>query len=58
MNYPKIVEWLARDILASSETAEDVPANVDRYMEDLSQSVQEKAEELAKSDEFWPDEPE
>ncbi len=57
MNYAAIIEWLARDVLDTSETAEDVPANVDRYMEDLTAAVNDKAAELAKTDEYWPDEP-
>lgn len=50
MTYPEIVKWLAEDIIASTESADDVEANVDRYMEDLTQSVQEMAEQLAKTE--------
>ena len=46
MEYNEIIKWLAEDILSSTENAEDIEANVDRYMEDLTKSVQAKAEEI------------
>ncbi len=45
MTYPEIVEWLVRDILASTDSKDDLEANVDRYMEDLAASVLAKANE-------------
>ena len=50
INYPTIVEWVARDVLSSTEDAEDIEANVDRFMEDMTRSVQEKAEEIGVDD--------
>lgn len=43
MNYQEIVEWLAKDIINATEEKTDVESNVDRYMEDLTSAVQEKA---------------
>ena len=46
MEYNEIIEWLAKEVLSSTENADDIEANVDRYMEDLTKSVQAKAEEI------------
>ncbi len=46
MTYNNIIEWLAADTLGSTEWADDIEDNVDRYMEDLTKAVQTKAEEI------------
>jgi hypothetical protein len=46
MSYPAIIEWLAEDILGSTNSADEIEANVDRYIQDLTASVQAKAEEI------------
>ena len=46
MNYNNIIEWLARDILGSTEAADQIEGNVDRYVEDLTGSIQSKATEI------------
>lgn len=39
MMYGEIVVWLADDILQSTESPDDVKANVDTYMADLTTAV-------------------
>jgi len=50
ITYQEVIEWIVKDILASTESADDIEANVDRYMEDLADSVQSMAKELFEKD--------
>jgi non-homologous end joining protein Ku len=49
MTYQEIINWLAQDIIDTTEEKEHVEANVDRYLEDLADAVREKTEQLAEA---------
>lgn len=48
IGYTDIIEYIAEECLAYASAADEVEADVDRYMESLTQAVQERAEQLAK----------
>ena len=48
VGYNEVIEYIAEECLAYANAPDEVEADVDHYMESLTQAIQERAEQLAK----------
>jgi len=52
VGYSEIIEYIAEEVIAFADNKDQLEADVDRYMENLTQAVQERVEELGNKEDW------